>query len=149
MEYKRTGAAHALRYRHGVEIVDPRTIVSRADTVAFNDFVDGRLVCRTFGADGSDRTLPWPLQAVHPGGEEALSLDFRRLASVQPEYGYAAAPHLDANVLAGVHERFDRVAAPDFDAKRVRVLREDSLQSHLCDAAHPSSRRISSRGQST
>jgi D-amino peptidase len=32
VEYKRTNAAHALRYRHGVEILDPRTIVSRAET---------------------------------------------------------------------------------------------------------------------
>src|ERR687898_3277689 len=27
VEYKHTGAAHALRYRHGVEILEPRTIV--------------------------------------------------------------------------------------------------------------------------
>jgi D-amino peptidase len=32
VEYKHTGPAHALRYRSGVEILDPRTIVSRADT---------------------------------------------------------------------------------------------------------------------
>jgi len=32
VEYKHTGAAHALRYWHGVEILDARTIVSRADT---------------------------------------------------------------------------------------------------------------------
>jgi D-amino peptidase len=32
VEYKHTNAAHALRYRAGVEILDPRTIVSRADT---------------------------------------------------------------------------------------------------------------------
>ncbi|HYI74323.1 MAG TPA: M55 family metallopeptidase, partial [Gaiellaceae bacterium] len=32
VEFKHTGAAHKLRYRPGVEIVEPRTIVSRADT---------------------------------------------------------------------------------------------------------------------
>jgi D-amino peptidase len=32
VEYKHTGVAHALRYRAGVELLDPRTIVSRADT---------------------------------------------------------------------------------------------------------------------
>jgi D-amino peptidase len=32
VEYKHTNAAHALRYRAGVELLDPRTIVSRADT---------------------------------------------------------------------------------------------------------------------
>jgi D-amino peptidase len=32
VEYKHTNAAHALRYRGGVEILDPRTIVSRAET---------------------------------------------------------------------------------------------------------------------
>jgi D-amino peptidase len=32
VEFKHTGAAHRLRYRPGVEIVEPRKIVSRADT---------------------------------------------------------------------------------------------------------------------
>jgi D-amino peptidase len=32
VEYKHTGAAHSLRYRAGVELLDSRTIVSRADT---------------------------------------------------------------------------------------------------------------------
>ena len=32
VEYKNTNAAHALRYRTGVELLDARTIVSRADT---------------------------------------------------------------------------------------------------------------------
>ena len=31
-EYKNTNAAHALRFRAGVELIDARTIVSRADT---------------------------------------------------------------------------------------------------------------------
>ncbi len=66
-------------------------IGARADAIAFNDCVDGQLVCRVFGNEGGERTLAWPLQAVHPGGEEALSLDYRRLARVQPEYGYAVA----------------------------------------------------------
>jgi hypothetical protein len=32
VEYKNTNAAHALRFRAGVELLDARTIVSRADT---------------------------------------------------------------------------------------------------------------------
>jgi D-amino peptidase len=32
IEYKNTSAAHALRFRSGVELVDARTVVSRADT---------------------------------------------------------------------------------------------------------------------
>jgi D-amino peptidase len=32
VEYKHTNAAHALRYRAGVELLDGRTVVSRADT---------------------------------------------------------------------------------------------------------------------
>jgi D-amino peptidase len=32
VEYKNTNAAHSLRYRTGVELLDPRTLVSRADT---------------------------------------------------------------------------------------------------------------------
>jgi D-amino peptidase len=32
VEYKNTNAAHALRFRAGVELLDARTIVSRAET---------------------------------------------------------------------------------------------------------------------
>ncbi|HKX58592.1 MAG TPA: hypothetical protein VJN00_04405 [Steroidobacteraceae bacterium] len=57
----------------------------------FNDVVDGSLACRIVAPDGSERSLPWPVQALHPDGSEALSLNYRRLARIRPEYGYDVA----------------------------------------------------------
>jgi len=39
-------------------------------------------------ADGHERSFDWPIQAVHPHGTHALSLNYLRLGRVQPEYGY-------------------------------------------------------------
>ena len=49
-----------------------------------------KLVSRIVTLDGRERKLEWPIQAVHPGAEHALSLNYRRLARIQPEYGYDA-----------------------------------------------------------
>ena len=57
----------------------------------FNAVVDGSLACRIVAPDGTGRSLPWPIQALHPGGDEALSLNYRRLARIRPEYGYDVA----------------------------------------------------------
>lgn len=62
-----------------------------ADCVIYNDAIDGQLACRIVAPDGSERWHPWPIQAVHPGGREALSLNYRRLARLRPEYGYDVA----------------------------------------------------------
>ena len=62
-----------------------------AECVVFNDAVDGKLACRIVAPDGSERRLPWPVQALDPGGGEALSLNYRRLARIRPEYGYDVA----------------------------------------------------------
>src|SRR5688572_9966782 len=58
------------------------------ECAVFNDAVEGRLACRIVAPDGSERRHPWPIQALHPGGGEALSLNYRRLARIRPEYGY-------------------------------------------------------------
>ncbi len=58
------------------------------ESVVFNDAADGRLVCRIVAPDGSERRLPWPVQALNPRAPEALSLNYRRLARLRPEYGY-------------------------------------------------------------
>lgn len=59
------------------------------EAVIFNDFVDGRLGCRIVGAGGDERFIPWPVQAVHPGGRAFLSLNYKRLHRIRPEYGYS------------------------------------------------------------
>jgi hypothetical protein len=58
------------------------------ECAVFNDAVGGELVCRILAPDGSERCIPWPVQALHPAGAEALSLNYRRLARIRPEYGY-------------------------------------------------------------
>jgi hypothetical protein len=58
------------------------------DCAIFNDVVDGQLACRIVAPDGAEWRQPWPVQALHPGGAEALSLNYRRLARIRPEYGY-------------------------------------------------------------
>ena len=60
------------------------------ESVIFNDGIDRTLGCRIVSLNGRERHLAWPIQAVHPEGRVALSLNYKRLALVQPEYGYGA-----------------------------------------------------------
>ncbi len=62
-----------------------------SDSVVFNDRVDDAPGCRILEPGGDSRSLPWPIQALHPQAAEALSLNYARVASVQPEYGYGPA----------------------------------------------------------
>lgn len=56
--------------------------------VVFNDCIGRCLGCRIITLEGEERSLPWPIQALHPNGMQALSLNYRRLARIRPEYGY-------------------------------------------------------------
>ncbi len=63
---------------------------SEGRSVIFND-VDGedRLVARILSVDGEELLRsPWPIQVVHPGGRQAICLNYRRLARLRPDYGY-------------------------------------------------------------
>jgi hypothetical protein len=60
----------------------------RSRAIVFNDCRERRLCCRIVSADGHERSFDWPIQAVHPHGTHALSLNYLRLGRVQPEYGY-------------------------------------------------------------
>ena len=62
-----------------------------AAAIVFNDCRERRLCCRILTADGHERSFDWPIQAVHPHGTHALSLNYLRLSRVQPEYGYDVA----------------------------------------------------------
>lgn len=61
--------------------------------VFYNDLEQGRLVTRIVHAlsGASAHLLEWPVQVVHPEGAEALTLNYRRLARLGSEYGYAVA----------------------------------------------------------
>jgi hypothetical protein len=61
---------------------------SAGRSLIFNDCVDGDLVSRIVTTDGQDSLVPLPIQALHPVEKVALSLNYRRLARLRPEYGY-------------------------------------------------------------
>ncbi len=56
----------------------------------FNDLVDKKLSARIVNLDtDSEHTIPYPIQTLNPNGKEALILNYKRLDSLRPEYGYA------------------------------------------------------------
>lgn len=55
----------------------------------FNDLVEGKLASRIIDVDRNNETvIPWPIQTLHPEGKEALTLNYKRLDRLRPEYGY-------------------------------------------------------------
>jgi hypothetical protein len=57
--------------------------------VIYNSRRDGRLIAVIHDlATGRKRELPRPVYAVHPNGQEGISLDFHRLQTYRPGYGY-------------------------------------------------------------
>jgi hypothetical protein len=58
--------------------------------VIWNDVIDGKLGARIASlASGEKRAIPWPIQTLHPNGQEALTLNYKRLDCMRPEYGYS------------------------------------------------------------
>jgi hypothetical protein len=61
------------------------------DRVIFNDVVKDQLVSRIVGTDGHEQAVvPMPIQTLHPAGNEAITLNYKRLWEIRPEYGYRA-----------------------------------------------------------
>lgn len=58
--------------------------------IGFNAVDHGRLVGRIVDASSGAvvKDLPMPIQAVSPRGDCAISLNYRRLARLRPDYGY-------------------------------------------------------------
>lgn len=59
------------------------------DSLIYNDCAGDLLVSRVLGPGGEQTIVPWPIQSVHPVKPIALSLNYRRLAHLRPEYGYS------------------------------------------------------------
>lgn len=58
--------------------------------IIFNDLVEGKLAARIVSLTGkTEKIVFFPIQTVHPQGKEALSLNYKRLNRLRPEYGYA------------------------------------------------------------
>lgn len=61
---------------------------SAGEKVIFNDVRANCLVARIVSVDRLEEVCPMPIQAIHPNGREALTLNYSRLHQVQPEYAY-------------------------------------------------------------
>jgi hypothetical protein len=59
------------------------------EAIAFNDFLDGRLICRIISTTGAElHRMTRPVQSVSPDGRIFASINYDRLTSFRPEYGY-------------------------------------------------------------
>lgn len=58
--------------------------------VVYNVLKGELLGCRVVDAQTGQQLefIPWPIQTAHPSGREYLSLNYRRLARLRPDYGY-------------------------------------------------------------
>ena len=69
--------------------------------VIWNDREDNSFISRIKDVDtGSERVLPFPVYALSPDGKWAVTLDFGRLQTVRPGYGYQGVPDKYANEFA-------------------------------------------------
>lgn len=58
--------------------------------VIFNAIVDNRLVARIMTRNGKEESVvSFPIQTIHPNGQKALTLNYKRLSILRPEYGYS------------------------------------------------------------
>jgi hypothetical protein len=65
--------------------------VPRKNAVVYNDLVCGDLVTKIFDFKSkSESIVAMPIQTLHPDGNQALSLNYKRLHLLRPEYGYSA-----------------------------------------------------------
>ena len=61
--------------------------------IVYNDFREGRLCCVVLNIfDGSEQVIGMPVYSVASDGNMALTLDFLRLHSLRPGYGYYNLP---------------------------------------------------------
>ena len=57
----------------------------------YNTVEDGNLVAKIRDAISGEeiKTIPMPIQTINPEGTEALTLNYKRLDKIRPEYGYS------------------------------------------------------------
>lgn len=67
--------------------------------IIYNDFRDDNYCSVVLNVEtGDERVLPMPIYSLSADGKTALSLDFSRLHSLRPGYGYSALPDETKNV---------------------------------------------------
>ncbi len=71
------------------------------ETIIYNDLIADRFVSIIQNVrTGARKVLPRPIYTVSPNGNEALSLNFSRLAETRPGYGYEGLTDLWSNELS-------------------------------------------------
>ena len=93
----RLGKSQAWGWQQGCML---QFIPGSADEVLWNDKEGDRFICRIMNIKtGVQRTLPQPVYALNPDGKRALTIDFGRLDTMRPGYGYAGIPDPYADIL--------------------------------------------------
>lgn len=63
---------------------------SRPKQVIYNDIVDGEWGARIMTDKGDEvQSINFPIQVIHPTQNKGLSLNYKRLDRIRPEYGYS------------------------------------------------------------
>jgi hypothetical protein len=87
--------------------------------IVYNDIHENRLIAVNLDVDtGDTRVLPYPVQAVHPYGKCYLSLNYRRLDRLRPDYGYGKQV---GNFQADEDPARDGIWQTDFDTGQTRL----------------------------
>jgi Tol biopolymer transport system component len=93
--------------------------------------LDGKLISRLiYVGSGEKEVIPMPVQSIHPSGNQALTLNYKRLYVLRPEYGYKGKV---SNFSATVSLEKDGIWSVFFDTKETILLL--SLQ-QLIDIDH-------------
>ena len=63
---------------------------SKEDRLIFNALVGDRLGAKVIDLElEAETTISFPIQTLHPNGKTSLTLNYKRLDKMRPEYGYA------------------------------------------------------------
>ncbi len=86
-ELRITGRAEAFNFQQGAML---RWLNKESRNCIFNTVENSNLVAKVKDAvSGKEiKTIPMPVQTVNDEGTEALTLNYRRLDKIRPEYGY-------------------------------------------------------------
>lgn len=87
------GESSAWSWQQGVRL---RWMPDNYREIIFNDYVDGNYMSKIINLDnGSERRISAPLYDISSNGEFGLSVDFERLESKRPGYGYSCRPYTE------------------------------------------------------
>lgn len=85
-ELARLGTTKAWNWQQGARL----QWLPGHDAILFNMVSDGKLIAKIHHLSSDmEHFCPMPVQTLHPDGRHALTLNYRRLNALRPEYGYS------------------------------------------------------------